>query len=180
MPLAITHILFGIVLIEIFREFVIKNNQKFPRYYIFIAAIGSILPDFDFIAYYVLYFFGFTIEQVHRTFLHTIFIPIILFLIGFAIWKLGIKHPAFGKRHMTIHTTFFILAAGSLLHIILDFTLAGYIRPFYPFSDFSFGFNLQSLFPKAWEAIIFPSLDAALFLLWLAWMEFKLKVSDYF
>lgn len=180
MPYATTHILVAIILIELFREYYFKDNKKFPRYYILIAAIGTIIPDLDIGFYYILYFFGFSLEQVHRTFLHTIFVPLILFLIGMSIMTLKIKNSEFGKRHITLHATFFILSAGSLLHLILDAIITGSITPLYPFSDYSIGLNLINIFPEAWREIIPPTLDAILLIFWLFWMEFKLKISDYF
>jgi len=180
MPYATTHILLAIILIELFRDYFVKSNKKFPRYYILIAAIAGIIPDLDIAGYYVLSFFGFTFEQIHRTFFHTIFIPIILFLIGIFIYQTKIKQKEFSKRHITIHVTFFILALGSLLHLILDATIAGYIQPFYPISTYQIGINLINFFPETWQNLILPTLDGVLLLFWIAWMEFKLKISDYF
>ena len=78
MPYAVTHVLAAIILVELFREYIIKDNRKFPRYYILIAAIGGIIPDLDIGLVYIMHFFGFAVEQIHRTFLHSIFIPLIL------------------------------------------------------------------------------------------------------
>ena len=180
MPFATTHILVAVILMELFRDFIVKDNKKFPRYYILIAAVGAIIPDLDIAGYYVLSFFGFSFEQIHRTFFHTIFIPLILLLIGIFMYQMKIKNREFGKRHLHLPTTFFIFAAGSLLHLILDAVLAGQIVPFYPFSYFSIGFNLINLFPQAWHDLVLPTLDGVLLLFWIFWMEFKLKISDYF
>ena len=180
MPYATTHILLAVILIELYRDLFVKNNKKFPRYYILIAAIGAIIPDLDVAVYYGLSFFGFTLEQLHRMFSHTIFIPLILSIIGLFFWRFEIKNEQFAKRHITLPTTFFILSAMSLLHLILDATLAGYVMPFYPISDYSIGLNLVELFPIAWQGIILPTIDAILLLFWVAWMEFKLKIPDYF
>jgi len=180
MPYATTHILIAIILIELFREYVIKNNYKFPRYYILIAAIGGILPDLDVGAYYLLYFFGFSFEQVHRTFLHSLFFPLILFLIGIFIYYTGIKNSEIRKRHLKLSTIFFILSAGSLLHLILDAVFWGQIVPFYPLMNYSIGFNLVEFFPEGFRSTIAPVIDAILMMFWLFWMEFKLKISNYF
>lgn len=180
MPYATTHILIAIILIELFRDIFVKNNKKFPRYYILIAAIGSVIPDFDFVFYYIFYFFGATLNEIHRTFLHTIFIPLIFLISGFIIYGLKIKNKQFGKKHIALPTTFFILAFGSILHLILDIIISGYITPIYPFSDYSIGFNLINLFPNEWNNIIIPTIDAILLLFWLFWMEFKLKINNYF
>jgi membrane-bound metal-dependent hydrolase YbcI (DUF457 family) len=180
MPYATTHILLAILLIELYRDFFVKNNKKFPRYYILIAAIGSIIPDLDIALFYVVSFFGFSFNEIHRTFLHSIFIPLIFFLAGILTYALKIKNREFEKRHITLPTTFFILTFGIVLHLVLDATLSGSIMPFYPFSKMGIGLNLVNLFPVAWRDIILPTLDAALLLFWIFWMEFRLKINNYF
>jgi len=180
MTYVVTHVLAAITLIELFREYVIKDNNKFPRYYILIAAIGGILPDFDVGAYYFLHFFGFTIEQVHRTFFHSIFIPLTLLLIGFFLYQFGIKSPEIRKHHMKLSIIFFILSATSLVHLILDVVVAGSIMPLYPLSNYSIGFNLINLLPLALHNSFLEVLDAILLVSWILWMEFKLKIRDYF
>lgn len=180
MPYTATHILIVIILVELFREYVIKNNKKFPRYYILIAAIGAIIPDFDVLVYYVTYFFGASLEQVHRTFLHTLFIPLILFSVGLFAYFNKLKNSKLGKLHMHLPTIFFLFAFGSFIHLILDALVSGKIIPFYPFLEYSIGINLIKIFPEEWEWIILPSLDTLMLIFWLFWMEFKLKISDYF
>lgn len=180
MPNPTTHILISIILIELFREYFIKDNKKFPRYYILIAAIAGIIPDLDLVVYYVLYFFGFGIEQIHRSVLHSLFIPIIFFALGIFILKFKIKNSEVRKRHLKLSTIFFIFSAGSLIHIILDMIFAGMLVPFYPFSNFSVGLNLVSIFPEGLRWMISHTLDAILLFFWIFWMEFKLKIPDYF
>lgn len=180
MPYAPTHILVPIVLVELFREWFVKDNKKFPRYYIFLVAIGGIIPDLDIAGFYVLSFFGFTLEQIHRTFFHSIFIPLILLLLGIFFWKFQINNKHFAKRHMTLPAVFFILSFGAFMHLLLDFIVVGKIMPFYPFSDYSVGLDLITIFPLAWKETILGSIDAALIIFWIAWLQFKLKVSDYF
>ncbi len=180
MPFATTHILVAIILVELFREYVIKDKRKFPRYYILIAAVGSILPDLDIALYYGTYFLGFGLEQIHRTFMHTLFIPLILFVGGLVVMRIGIKNSMFGKRHLTLHTTLFILAAGSILHLFLDAIFSGEIFLFYPLINFSVGLNLLGFFPEDWSNLIYPTLDGILLLFWIFWLEFKVKVRNYF
>ena len=179
MPYAITHILVAVILIELFREYFIKDYKKFPRYYILIAAIGAILPDIDIVFYYLLYFFGFTLEQIHRTFFHTLFIPLIFLLAGIFVFKIKIKNPQLEKRHMHLSTILFIFAAGSLLHLILD-GLVGKVIPLYPLSNFSINLDILSLFPESWKDLILPTIDALLLFFWIFWMEFVLKRRNYF
>ncbi len=180
MPYAATHILGAIILAELFRGYFIKDNKKFPRYYILAAAIGGIIPDLDIGAYYLLYFFGFSYDQIHRTFLHTIFVPIALFSAGVFFLKTGIKSSEIRKRHLRLSTLLFIFAGGSILHLILDSILAGYIIPLYPLAYYSLGLNIVSSLPEGFRGIIAPTIDGILILFWVFWMEFKLKISDYF
>jgi membrane-bound metal-dependent hydrolase YbcI (DUF457 family) len=160
--------------------YIVKDNKKFPRYYILAVAIGGIIPDLDIGAYYVLSFFDFTFWQVHRTILHTIFIPLIFLIIGSIFYYSGYKNKKFGEKHIRISTIFFILAFGSFIHLVLDFISSWTIMPFYPFSTFATGLNLIRIFPESWKDLIFPTLDGVLLLLWICWMEFKLKISKYF
>ncbi|MBS3092739.1 metal-dependent hydrolase [Candidatus Pacearchaeota archaeon] len=182
MPYAATHILAAILLAELFRHYVIKNNKIFPRYYILIAAIGGILPDFDFGIFYTLslFGFGFSIEEIHRTFLHTLFVPLLLFIIGFIAMIFNVKLKEISKHHLKIPIVFYILAIGSLLHLILDATFFGEITPFYPFSSFSVGLNILYTLPLSWRGSFLPALDGVLLVLWILWLEFKLKISNYF
>ncbi|MAH03448.1 hypothetical protein CMI39_01535 [Candidatus Pacearchaeota archaeon] len=180
MPNPITHILITIILIELFREYFIKDNRKFPRYYILIAAFAGIIPDLDLLAYYVLYFFGFGVEQIHRTFLHSLFIPLILFLIGIMILKFGVKIKFLRKHHIKLSVVFFIFTAGNLVHLILDSIITGKIIPFYPLLDYSIGLNIISNFPEGLQWMISHTIDVLLLFFWIFWMEFKLKIRDYF
>jgi len=178
MAYAVTHMIAAIVVIELFRKFFVKNNKIFPRYYILIAAIAGLIPDLDIAAYYFLYFFGFTLEQVHRTFMHSAFIPLGLFLIGFFLYITGISHSEIRKHRLKISTIFFIFSAGTIIHLILDM-IYGQIPPFYPFIHWEIGLNLLYLFPKSLQEIIPGTIDGLLFLGWLMWMEFKLKIDNY-
>jgi hypothetical protein len=179
MAYAVTHALFAILAVEIFRKFSVKNNKIFPRYYILVAAVAGLIPDLDIAAYYVLYFFGFTLDQVHRKFMHSVFIPLGLFLIGIFLYKTGIKSPELRKHRLKISTIFFIFATGTIIHLILDSTY-GKIFPLYPFITIPIGFDLLSLFPEDFQELIPATIDGILFLLWLAWMQFKLKIPEYF
>lgn len=180
MPNPLTHVLISIILIELFREYVIKNNRVFPRYYILVAAIGGIIPDLDYIAYYLLFPRGYGIEELHRTFLHSLFIPLIFVLIGLFILKINFKINWLRKRHVRLSVVFFILAFGSLIHIILDAIFSGVIMPFYPVSFWKIGLNIVVLFPEEIRSSISHLIDVILLFFWLFWMEFKLRISDYF
>ncbi|MBU0894441.1 MAG: metal-dependent hydrolase [Nanoarchaeota archaeon] len=170
MPYTTTHVLVSIILIELFREYFFKNNKKFPRYYILIAAIAGIIPDLEYI---------FQLPEIHRGFLHSLFAPLIFLLIGLFILKFDIKNNWIRKRHLKLSFIFFIFAAGSLLHIFLDAIIRDGSSLFYPFSDSVFGLNLISYIPLS-QSISLIFIDTLLLFFWIFWMEFKLKINDYF
>ena len=170
MPYTTTHVLIAIILIELFREHFFKNNKKFPRYYILIAAIAGIFPDLEYIFLY---------PDLQRAFLHSLFIPLIFLLIGIFILKFDIKHKSIRKRHLKLSFIAFIFSAGSLLHIFLDVILRDGVNLLYPFTDSLVGFNLLSLIPLS-QNLSLIILDTILIFFWIFWMEFKLKISDYF
>jgi len=171
MPFTTTHVLVAIILIELFREYVFKNNNNFPRYYILIAAIAGVFPDIEYI---------FRLSYADRLFMHSIFVPLIFFLIGIFVLKSGFKSNWLRKRHLNLSFILFIFSVGSLLHIILDSIFVGQIFLFYPFSDFSIGIELVSKFPQNLQELVLPIVDAFLLFFWIFWMEFKLKIDDYF
>jgi len=177
MPQAVTHVLIVIVLLSLFRDYCVKNKEKFPLHYALIGGVAALIPDIDVAVYYVLSFFGFTIDQVHRTFSHS-FLLVGLFLLAGLI-ALGFKSRELGRHHLKLSTIFFVIAFGILIHLVLDATLAGSIMPLYPVSNYSMGLNLVTIFPNAWEGSIIPSLDAVLLVFWLIYMEVKHRISDF-
>ncbi|MBD3252568.1 hypothetical protein GF386_02465 [Candidatus Pacearchaeota archaeon] len=178
MPNPLTHILVMIILVELFREYFYKG--KFPRYYILIAAIAAVIPDLDYFIYYFLYYQGFSLYEVHRTFLSSIFLPLIFLIIGLVIMKFDFNLKYMKKHQMKLSVILFIFAAGSFIHILLDGIFWGIVMPFYPFSSWEFGLNLVDSFPESMRTTAGHILDMLLLFFWLFWMEFKLKISDYF
>lgn len=170
MPYTTTHVLVGIILIELFRDFFIKDARKFPRYYILLMAIASVFPDFEYI---------FQVPYLHRAFLHSLFLPLLFFVSGILSYAFHFKNKNIGKKHLKIPIIFFILASGSLLHIFLDVFLRDGAMLFYPFSEQMIGFNLISYIPIS-QSVTLIALDTLLLFFWIFWMEFKLKVRDYF
>lgn len=177
MPNAVTHFLIPLVLLGLFQDFFVRNKKTFPIHYVFIGGLAGLLPDFDIAVYYILSFFGITFQEVHRTFSHNFFVPLIFVSLGFAFWKF--KTRKLGKYHLKLRTLFFVIAFGIFTHLLLDATISGQILPLYPISHFSFGLNLVSIFPKQWQNSIIPSLDAALLILWMIYIEVKHKISDF-
>jgi len=177
MPHAVTHVLVVIVLLELFRHYFIKNKENFPLHYLIIGGIAGLLPDLDIAIYYGLSFFGFTINEVHRTFSHNLFIPAFFVILAFVSY--GFKSKKLGEHHLKLRNIFLVIAFGILMHLILDIALIGSIIPFYPLNDFKVGLNLLGFFPSAWQNTIMPSLDALLLIIWLISLEIRHRISKY-
>ncbi len=177
MPYAVTHVLVVLILLELFRDYFVKNKKAFPAHYLFIGAIASLSPDLDFIVYYILYSFNPQIE-IHRIFTHNIFIPLIF--LGLAGISYKFKSKELGERHLKLRNIFLVIAFSIFIHLILDVIIAGSIIPFYPFSEYLIGLNLIGLFPLKLQNSILASVDAALLILWLIHLECKHKISSVF
>jgi len=178
MPQAVTHVLIVIILLDIFRDYILKkkHRNKFPMHYLIIAGIAGLLPDIDIAVYWILKLTsGVALTNIHRTFTHTLFLPAIFLLLGFIFWSS--KSEFLEKHKMKLRMIFFVMAFGTLMHLLLDYLLSGYIIPFYPFSYASYGLNLIELTP--WPETILPALDAILLLSWLIHEEIKHKISDF-
>lgn len=176
MPQAVTHFLIPVILLELFREFFVKKKKSFPVHYIFIGGLAGLLPDLDIAVYYFLSFFGFTIQEVHRTFSHNLFVPLIFVLLGLFFSKF--KNKELGEHHLKLSKIFFVIAFGIFIHLFLDVTISGMVMPFYPFSTLTIGLNLISIMPHPWQSTILPTLDAIMLILWMIYLEVKHKISD--
>lgn len=177
MPHAVTHVLITIVLLELFRHYLVKNKKTFPLHYIIIGGISALIPDLDILAYYILSFFGYTLQEVHRTFSHNLFIP--LFFVVLALASYGFKSKSLGERHLKLRNIFLVIAFGIFIHLVLDFILLGSVMPFFPVSYSAYGLNILNIAPSAWHDSIMPSLDALILIVWLISLEVRHKVSKF-
>ena len=181
MPHAVTHVLIPIILLSLFRDFFLNDKQRkrFPLHYVLIAGVAGLLPDIDVIVYYVMSFFGYSLSEVHRTFSHNLFVVLLFVVLGVVAYVFGFRNKELGKHHLRLDKIFYVIAFGVFVHLVLDFVVAGIIMPFYPLSDWSIGLNTIRYLPNAWQDSFVPSLDAGLLILWLVYMEFKHKISDF-
>ncbi|MDO8528755.1 MAG: metal-dependent hydrolase [Nanoarchaeota archaeon] len=177
MPQAVTHFLIPVILLELFRDFFVKDKKHFPAHYVFIGGLAGLLPDLDVAVYYILSFFGFTMQEVHRTFSHNLFVP--LFFVILSLIFYSFKNKKLGEHHLKLRNIFLVIAFGIFIHLLLDTLISGGIKPFYPISNFSIGLNLINIFPFSWRESIIPSLDAILLILWMIYLEVKHKISSF-
>lgn len=174
MPQAVTHILIAIIIADVIRDHVIKDRKKFSLHYVLIAGIAGLLPDIDIALYWILHFFGYNLNEVHRTFTHTIFFPALFVILALVFWKS--KKRIYKLKPKII---FLMIALGTFIHLILDSLLSGGVKLFYPLSNFHIGLNLVGMLPYPLSDIALPCLDAALLVLWIIHEEIKHKISDF-
>lgn len=179
MPQAAAHIIIPLLLMSLVRDYFINRNgrKSFPLHYVLIAGISGIIPDLDVLAYWVLYFFGFAFSEVHRTFMHTLFVPIIFLLLSLATMKTKVK--TLGKHKLKLNIIFLMMALGSFIHLVLDVIFQGSIMPLYPFSYIRVGLDLFGYLPTPLANIAAPSLDAGIIILYLIYLEWRHKISDF-
>ena len=178
MPQAVTHVLIALIIGSFIRDYFIRDKKKFPLHYVLILGLAALLPDLDIAVFWILYLVkGISLSEVHRTFTHTLFFSAIFFLASLATLKL--KNHELGRHRLKIHAILWIIGLGILLHLGLDAVVAGQIRPFYPLSDFAIGNNIVYGLTPQLVSIFWSCLDAALLVLWLIYVEWKHKISDF-
>ena len=175
MPFAVTHVLIAIIVADIIRDYVVKDRRKFPLHYVLIAGIAGLLPDIDVPVWWILNNFGYAMSEVHRTFSHALFVPLIFLLLAF--FTTGVKSKFLGKHKLKLNMVFYMIALGIFIHLLLDGIIVGSIMPFYPLSALPFGLNLIPV-TKLGISLI-AGLDAVLLLGWLIHEEIRHKISDF-
>ncbi len=177
MPQAVTHFLIPVILLELFRDFFVKDKRSFPVHYVFIGGLAGLLPDLDIAVYYIVSFFGFTLEEVHRTFSHNLFVPLFFVALGLFFYKF--KNKELGEHHLKIKNIFFVIAFGIFIHLILDSIVLGGVMPLYPLSTYMIKLDLLNMAPSPWQSTILPTLDAIFLVLWMIYLEMKHKISNF-
>ena len=160
MAFAVAHILSTILLLDIWRNKIYKHKKKIPLGYIYFAGFFSMMPDFDFIVFYMTkLFFGW--ELIHRDYSHTILMAMVIVVFASFVFN-------FNKKWGTIA---FLCAFAYSWHILLDYIVGwpafAYLWPFYT-KEITF-----PLLPKVFKDWFWwAALDAVMLMVWLFW-EFK-------
>src|SRR3989344_5650800 len=181
MPQAAAHILIPLFLVSFWRDRYLAKNKRnlFPLHYVLIAGIAGIIPDLDIVAFWALAFFGFTLEQIHRTFAHTIFIPFIFVIVGLIFHRTKVSLCTIRKHTLHLNKVMYALAFGTLAHLVLDALVSGMITPIYPISSWAIGLDLFGYLPSQLQELAAPSLDAGILIIWIIYLEVKHKISDF-
>ena len=172
MPLAVMHVLTTIILVDLYRDYFAKHRKYFTLHTIFIAGVGGLLPDIDFLSRWLLDSFGYSsIFFQHGGITHTPFFAGLFLLPGLYLWRAKRKKQA---------CYFFVIVFGIMLHIFLDFLLGGGayegIMWLFPFSTQTWKIHILSF--SGIEDIPL-ALDAVILVLWLWHEEARHKISDF-
>lgn len=146
MPQAVVHVLFTIIVLDLFRDHFLKDKRKLPLHYIFVGGVAGLLPDIDVPLFWILNnFLKINVAWFHRVFTHTFLFAIIFLAVSLIYFNLNKK----------ISRLFAIVTFGVVFHIFLDYLLVGIITPFYPFSYTTYGLNLiaKTKLPLAIEGL---------------------------
>jgi len=169
MPLAVTHIILTIILIDLYRDYILKKKKYFTLHTVMIGGIASLLPDIDLPIKWLLGSFGFS----NAIIIHTGLTHSLIFGLSFLL-------PAFiflRKKKYDISTYFFVISFALLFHIFMDYSLnvnEGAML-FWPFVLETYESNILPYI----DITFFLALDGIILLLWLWHEEAKHKIKDF-
>ena len=167
MPQAVVHVLFTIIVLDLFRDHVLKNKHELPLRLVFIGGVAGLLPDIDVPVFWVLNnLLGIEVPWFHRIFTHTL-----LFLLLFLAPSLILYD--FNRKWSKI---LLVISFGVAFHIFLDWLFVGAVAPFYPLSNAAYGLNI---FGKINLPLAMEGLEAIVLLWWLWHEERTHKISDF-
>src|SRR3989344_3435159 len=135
MPLLVAHVLSVMLFLDIIRDYI----RRFPRVLVLLGGFAAVIPDLDLVAYEVMNNFSrVALTSVHRTFTHQFYFPVIFLAAALMTWRVRIRHVSLGMFFLVVSFAVFV-------HIVLDVSLSGFIRPFYPFTIAATAFDFSWL-----------------------------------
>lgn len=174
MPQAVVHFVIPIVLGVLIWKIYTKNK---PLSLICALALGmgGILPDIDYAVFWPLYSLGIVsdLAAVHRTYTHSLFFPFLLFIAGLVLVKTRITLKGSNIGLLTM-----LLSAGSLVHMVLDALISGYVMPFYPLSLMEMGTGLLDSIGEELRHDVIATLDGIVFVCTLAYLVLTKKLTS--
>ena len=174
--MAVTHVLSTIILLDIYRDYFLKNRKAFSLHTLFVAGIGALLPDVDIPINWVLGYMRFSPDiMAHGGLTHTPFFALFFLVPGLWLWRQR------KVKNMHRYAFYFLaIAFGILMHLLLDFVIGGGA---YEGVMWLFPFSLEAWKLHLLNYINVPNipaaLDAVLLMLWLWHEEYKHKISDF-
>lgn len=173
MPLAVTHVLFTIIIVNIYRDYITKHKKLFSLHTVLIAGIAGLLPDIDIPIRMIYGLFDANVPALlqHGMLTHTPLFALIFLILGFMLWK--------QQKHKSA-VVFFVISFGISFHLFLDWFIGGGayegIMWFFPLSTHTF--KLHVLMNLGMNDLPM-ALDAIILLGWLWHEEVKHKIKDF-
>lgn len=173
MPATVTHFIIAMLIVRLFaKKFLKIKETKELRLISFIGGIAGILPDADFLVFYLKKIFSleFSISALHiahRTLTHSLVFALFFLIPALLFYK-----------HKKIFTILLILSLGVTIHIGLDFFTANNLVLFYPFSETMSGLDLIPS-TSYYGARYLVTIDALIFIAWVTWLLYKKKLTDF-
>lgn len=168
MPAAVVHFIVSMLLVRIFAKKLLKINDKIHlRQISFLGGIAGLLPDTDMLIVHAVKILGFSPGYaIHRTITHSLILPLVLLFVALLFYR---------KRWVSI--VLLIMALGSTIHITLDFISSSNLMLFYPLFNMISGLGIIPINDYGNKIIL--SIDAIVFLLWISWLFYKNKLTDF-
>jgi membrane-bound metal-dependent hydrolase YbcI (DUF457 family) len=163
MPLAVTHVILTIIMIDIFRDYIAK--KKFPRWYVLAGGIAGLFPDIDIPIGWVYNFFAGTSLSFHGGITHVLLWPAIIAAASLIYYKI---------KNQKLGLLLALIAFGWAFHIFLDCVFIGGYLPLWPFYNVCF---CPQIFESGGMGL--AGMDAILLVLWLVHEEVAHKIKDY-
>lgn len=171
MPLAVTHILLTIILLDIYRDYITSHKKYFSIHTLWIAGVAGLLPDIDIILEWFIVQIRINALFLHGYFTHTIIFGLIFLIPAFIFLK---------KKQHKKAMYFFVITYGVLFHIFLDVVLGGgaYMGSMllWPFSITTYKLHILT---NLGISNMMISIDAILLIFWLYYIERKHKIKDF-
>jgi hypothetical protein len=163
MPFAVTHVLIAIILIDLYRKYVLKK-KKFPLYLVLLGGIFGLLPDIDIPISWIL---GYDPGLFHQLFTHNFLIPFLILIFAIALWQYK------KEAHILL-----VASAGWTIHVLLDSIFTSTYLLF-PFTSQEFGLHLASTVPAHIAGSMYMGIDAIILILWLMYEWKERKIRDF-
>lgn len=174
MPAAVTHFIIAMLLVRLFANKILKITEtKELRLISFIGGLAGLLPDADFLVFYIKKIFALTFSTSAMHISHRMLTHSLIFALSFLVLAL-----LFYKRNK-IFTALLVISLGVTIHIGLDLFTASNMILFYPFSETMSGINLMLGMGYYHGTRLLMSIDALIFVAWVSWLFYKNKLTDF-
>lgn len=166
MPAAVVHFLGSLLTTRWFAKKYLK--MKDLALISFIGGIAGMLPDADFLLFYIKQVFpDFPFYVLHRTLTHSLVFSLFFLVIALLFYKKPM-----------IFSILLVTSLGVTTHIALDYLTDTNLVLFYPFSESMSGIGV---IPRGYYGHrLITSIDAVVFALWISWLFYKKRINDFF